>query len=64
MLHPDFPQNPCSTDLFRLMVVSMGFATAGKIILLLIWPFIFMLIFYFKDKEKFKEKAMKILRNE
>ena len=46
------------------MVNAMGFATAGKIILLLIWPFIFMLIFYFKDKEKFKEKAMKILRNE
>jgi hypothetical protein len=46
------------------MVIAMGFATAGKIILLLIWPFIFMLIFYFKDKEKFKKKAREILRNE
>ncbi len=39
----------------------MGFATAGKIIVLLIWPFIFMLIFYFKDKEKFKQKFKQIM---
>lgn len=39
----------------------MGFATAGKIIVLLIWPFIFMLIFYFKDKEKFKKKFKQIM---
>ena len=45
------------------MVIPMGFATAGKIILLLIWPFIFMLFFYFKDKEKFKKKFNEIVRN-
>ena len=39
----------------------MGFATAGKIIVLLIWPFIFMFIFYFKDKEKFKQKFKQIM---
>lgn len=42
----------------------MGFATASKIIALLIWPFIFMLIFYFKDKEKFKKKFNEILRKD
>ncbi len=39
----------------------MGFATASKIIFLLFWPLIFVLIFYFKDKEKFKQKLKIIL---
>lgn len=38
----------------------MGLATAGKIIFLLIWPFIFLLISYFMDKEKFKQKLKKM----
>ena len=46
------------------MVIIMGFATASKIILLLIWPFIFMLIFYFKDKEKFKKRFFEILKKD
>ena len=45
----------------RLEEVMMGFATAGKILILLIWPFIFMLIFYFKDKEKFKKKFKEMM---
>lgn len=33
----------------------MGFAFASKLLFLLLWPLIFLLIFYFKDKEKFKK---------
>ncbi len=32
----------------------MGFATLSKILFLVFWPVIFLIIFYFKDKEKFK----------
>jgi hypothetical protein len=46
------------------MAVSMSFAVASKIIILLIWPFIFLLIFYFKDKEKFKKRFNEILRKD
>ncbi len=34
----------------------MEFATVSKLTLFLIWPVIILLIFYFKDKEKFKQK--------
>jgi len=46
------------------MVVLMSFAAASKIIILLIWPFLFMLIFYFKDKEKFKKKFNEIVKKD
>ncbi len=39
----------------------MEFATASKILVLILWPVIFVLIFYFKDKEKFKKKIKEIL---
>lgn len=42
----------------------MSFAVASKIIFLLIWPFLFMLIFYFKDKEKFKKRFFEIVRKD
>jgi len=38
----------------------MDIATLSKLIFFLIWPVIFLLIFYFKDKEKFKQKMKKI----
>jgi len=34
----------------------MGFATLSKILVLLLWPFIFLVILYFADKEKFKQR--------
>ncbi len=34
----------------------MGFATLGKIFLLLVWPLVFLVILYFSDKEKFKQR--------
>ncbi len=34
----------------------MSLATLSKIVLLLIWPLLFLLIIYFKDKEKFKQR--------
>lgn len=40
----------------------MDMATATKLIMLLIWPFIFMLIFYLKDKEKFKRQFKAIMK--
>ncbi len=39
----------------------MEFATASKILALILWPVIFVLIFYFKDKEKFKKKLKEML---
>lgn len=39
----------------------MDFAAAGKLILLLIWPVFLLLVFYLKDKEKFKMKMKKML---
>ena len=39
----------------------MEFAAAAKLILLFIWPVFVLLIFYFKDKEKFKQKMKKML---
>jgi len=41
----------------------MGFATASKIIILLIWPFIFLIFSYFRDKENFKQKWKKFIEN-
>lgn len=34
----------------------MSFATLSKLFLLLLWPVIFLVIIYFKDKEKFKKR--------
>ena len=34
----------------------MSFATLSTIFLFLLWPLIFLVIFYFKDKEKFKQR--------
>jgi len=34
----------------------MSFSVASKIIVLLGWPFLFILFLYFKDKEKFKRR--------
>jgi hypothetical protein len=39
----------------------MEFATASKIVTLIVWPFIFILFLYFKDKEKFKKKLKAML---
>jgi len=41
----------------------MGFATLSKIIALVIWPLIFILIMYFKDREKFKKKWKSFFEN-
>ena len=38
----------------------MDIATLSKLILFLIWPVVILLIFYFKDKEKFKQKMKKM----
>ncbi len=38
----------------------MDVATVSKLIFFLIWPVIFLLVFYVKDKEKFKQKMKKI----
>lgn len=34
----------------------MGIATVSKLLLLLLWPLLFLAILYFKDKEKFKQR--------
>lgn len=34
----------------------MGLAMLGKILLLLFWPLLFLVILYFHDKEKFKQR--------
>jgi len=34
----------------------MDFGTFSKIAVLILWPFLFLLFLYFKDKEKFKRK--------
>jgi len=34
----------------------MSIAVATKIMVLLVWPFLIVLFFYFKDKEKFKQR--------
>jgi len=39
----------------------MDFAIAGKILVLSIWPFVFILFLYFKDKEKFKKRLKEML---
>jgi hypothetical protein len=39
----------------------MEFATFSKIGVLIIWPFIFLLFLYFKDKEKFKKRLKEVL---
>lgn len=44
---------PWTTDRTLKRRVTLDIMTFGKIILLLIWPFIFLVILYFYDKEKF-----------
>lgn len=39
----------------------MSFVVATKIIILLGWPFLLILFFYFKDKEKFKQRLKQML---
>jgi hypothetical protein len=34
----------------------MSFATVSKLLLLLLWPLLFLVFLYFKDKEKFKQR--------
>ncbi len=34
----------------------MDLGVLSKIVLLLIWPFLFLLVLYFADKEKFKQR--------
>jgi hypothetical protein len=41
----------------------MGFATGGKIAMLILWPVLFLLFLYFKDKEKFKRKWKAFLKS-
>jgi len=42
----------------------MSFAVATKIIVLLGWPFLIVLFFYFKDKEKFKRRLKQMLEKD
>lgn len=42
----------------------MAFATASKILMLIVWPFVFLLFLYFKDKEKFKKRLKEVLRKD
>jgi len=39
----------------------MAFGIAAKILLLIIWPFLFFLFLYFKDKEKFMKRLREVL---
>ena len=39
----------------------MAFSVASKIIALLVWPFLFMVILYFKDKEKFIKRLKEMM---
>ena len=41
----------------------MGFAI-GKIVFLLFWPFLILIILYFKDKEKFIDKVKQIIKSD
>ncbi|WP_292574342.1 hypothetical protein [Methylomonas sp.] len=34
----------------------MSFATLSQLFLFLLWPALFLVIFYFNDKEKFKQR--------
>jgi len=42
----------------------MSFAVATKIIVLLVWPFLIVLFFYLKDKEKFKRKLKQMFEKD
>ncbi len=42
----------------------MSFAVAGKIIALIIWPFLFIIFLYFKDKEKFKRRLKQMFEDD
>lgn len=42
----------------------MSFTVATKIIVLLAWPFLFVLFFYFKDKEKFKRRLKQMFEKD
>jgi hypothetical protein len=42
----------------------MSFAVATKIIILLFWPFLIILILYFKDKEKFKRRLKQMFEKD
>lgn len=40
----------------------MGLATLAKILFFIFWPLIFLVIFYFKDKEKFKRQLKQMFK--
>jgi hypothetical protein len=42
----------------------MSFAVATKIIALLFWPLLFILVLYFKDKEKFKRRLKQMFEED
>jgi len=42
----------------------MSFTVASKIITLLIWPFLFIIFLYFKDKEKFKHRLKQMFEDD
>jgi len=42
----------------------MSFTVASKIIVLVIWPFLFILFLYFKDKEKFKRRLKQMFEKD
>jgi predicted solute-binding protein len=42
----------------------MSFAVATKIIVLLGWPFLFIIFLYLKDKEKFKKRLKQMFEND
>ncbi len=42
----------------------MSFSVASKIIILIGWPFIFILFLYLKDKEKFKRRLKQMFEKD
>ncbi len=42
----------------------MGVYVFLKIIFMLVWPFLFLLIPFFRDKEKFFEKVKQIIKSD
>jgi hypothetical protein len=40
----------------------MDLATLSKLLVLLMWPFLFLLYFYFKDKKTFKQRFLAAIK--
>jgi hypothetical protein len=42
----------------------MGLLAISKVFFMLLWPFIFLLIPFFRDKEKFFDKVKQIIKSD